>query len=106
MIDDQWIVGAVRVRAAAADPFAGLRGHAYIAARGLNASVPRLDPQRDAREAAVLNVLTQRGAIAPAPFQMADLSGNNYAFASGSAAWNEPGNRRFWVADTKKRRRS
>ena len=41
--DDDWTVGWVRVRASTLDPFEGLRGHAYIAARGLNKPVERLD---------------------------------------------------------------
>jgi len=87
VIDDQWIAGPVRVRASAADPFAGLRGHDYIAARKLNPPIPRLDPNREAREAAALNILTQRGAIAPAPFPTPAPDGLN---------------RRFWVLYTKK----
>jgi len=34
--DDFWIVGSVRIRASAPDPYAGLRGRAYIAARKLD----------------------------------------------------------------------
>ena len=40
---DNWTVGPARVRASSPDPYAGLRGHAYIAARGLNKPVQRLD---------------------------------------------------------------
>lgn len=34
--EQAWRAGAVRTRVSAPDPFAGLRGHAYLAARGLS----------------------------------------------------------------------
>jgi hypothetical protein len=103
LIDAQWSVGSVRVRASAADPFDGLRGHAYIAARNLNKPVVSLGLDKATREAAALNVLTQRGAIAPASPKTADPAAPNYVFMSGDAHWGPHDNRRFWVVDTKKR---
>lgn len=105
LIDAQWSVGPVRVRASAVDPFNGLRGHAYVAARNLNKPVARLDLDKPEREAAALNMLTRRGAIAPAPFEKTDLDGRNFVFVSGDSHWNDHGNRRFWLVEPTKRRR-
>ena len=41
---DNWMAGAVRIRAMAKDKFAGLRGHAYIAARNMSKKVKRIEP--------------------------------------------------------------
>ena len=47
--DDFWQVGPVRTRAKALDPFAGLRGRAYIAARMLGQNpIERLDAKATA----------------------------------------------------------
>ena len=52
-------VGAVRVRATAIDPHAGLRGHAYIAARGLDRPAGRLDIDAQHHADRVDNILAQ-----------------------------------------------
>ena len=36
------VTPAIRIRATARDPLDGLRGHAYIAARGLNQAIQRV----------------------------------------------------------------
>lgn len=42
--DELWIPGAVRIRASAPDPYAGLKGRDYIKARGLGVGhVQRID---------------------------------------------------------------
>lgn len=41
-VNHMWTTGEVRVRASAPDLYAGLRGHAYIAVRGLNQPVERI----------------------------------------------------------------
>lgn len=53
--DDNWTVGPARVRASCPDPLEGLRGHDYIAARGLNKPVQRLGGD----EPALLRMLTE-----------------------------------------------
>lgn len=53
--DDNWTVGPARVRASCPDPLEGLRGHDYIAARGLNKQVQRLGGD----EPALLGRLTE-----------------------------------------------
>lgn len=50
--------GTVRIRATAADPYAGLRGHAYIAARNLAQPAKRLDGRTTDQLAAVMNIQT------------------------------------------------
>ncbi|WP_136419949.1 hypothetical protein [Herbaspirillum sp. ST 5-3] len=54
-VDTMFAAGPVRVRAKAADPHEGLRGHAYIQARALNQPVSRI-PGPD-MEAEVMNIL-------------------------------------------------
>jgi hypothetical protein len=47
--DDFWTVGVVRTRAKAFDPYAGLRGRAYIQARKLDQNrVKRIDAKATA----------------------------------------------------------
>ncbi len=56
----QWHIGAIRTRAAAVDRFAGLRGHAYIAARQLDAPVRRVDRNTPQKLEAIRNILAAR----------------------------------------------
>lgn len=56
-VDTTSSAGAVRIRAKAIDLHAGLQGHAYIAARGLNKPVQRLVDAHAAEGA--LNILTK-----------------------------------------------
>lgn len=44
--DEFWRTGAVRIRANAPDPFAGLRGRAYISARRLDKPVGKLQDSK------------------------------------------------------------
>lgn len=79
--DQLWIPGAVRIRASAPDPYAGLTGHAYIKARGLGAApieridafdktkaIQRLDAEQQAANAkeAADNLIANLGLTAPA----------------------------------------
>lgn len=88
--------GKVRIRANAPDPFAGLRGRAYIAARKLNTPLTRpVDPiaaqiQADAREN-LIQSLSQRETPFPGKpkFVLCGVSGS-MDFLS------ECGDRRFW----------
>ncbi|HEY0843780.1 MAG TPA: hypothetical protein VGE12_00325 [Noviherbaspirillum sp.] len=51
--------GAVRIRASAKDQHEGLRGHAYIAARQLDARVQRLDADPQHHAERVQNIIDQ-----------------------------------------------
>lgn len=67
-------IGPVRVRATGVDVYAGLRGHAYIAARNLATPAPRLAHNTPGQLAAVLNIQAaahqkrRHALIATAPF--------------------------------------
>ena len=94
--DDFWQLGAVRTRAKALDPFAGLRGRAYIAARGLGqTSVERIDSKataeaKDQARQNLINAINQR------PLDASVKS--KFMFTSGSKDFlNSNDDRRFWV---------
>ncbi len=55
----QWVAGTVRIRARAIDPYQGLTGHGYIAARNLRRPVQRVDAAMIAAqsEQAIHNIL-------------------------------------------------
>lgn len=78
--DQFWILGVVRIRASKPDPYAGLRGHDYIKARGLGATpiqrldafdktaiVKRLDTEQQAAKAidVAANLMTNWGLAQP-----------------------------------------
>lgn len=87
--------GPVRIRASAPDPFAGLRGRAYIAARKLDKPVARIDDpaaanaKNESREN-LISAINQRSAPASRT--------PKFVLASGSMEFlNESGDRRFWA---------
>jgi hypothetical protein len=102
--DPCWSPGAVRIRAKAFDPFAGLRGRAYIAARQLDQNrVKRLDSKATAEAQSISRKKQEKALAGPAPTQPRHL---NFVFIpSGSIeqAIGLPPNeedhkeRRFWV---------
>ena len=94
--DDFWQLGPVRTRAKALDPFAGLRGRAYIAARMLGQNpVERLDSKAtaEAKEQSRKNLIK---AINARPLDASVKS--EVVLASGSkTALKRHGDRRFSV---------
>lgn len=80
--DQFWTTGRVRIRAKVADPFAGLRGHDYIAARQLGClPLNRLFT----REAAEGRIETEKNlADAINRFAKAKTGRTTFVFASGS----------------------
>jgi hypothetical protein len=94
--DDFWQVGPVRTRAKALDPFAGLRGRAYIEARMLGRNqVERLDAKAtaEAKDQSRENLVK---AINQRPLDASVKS--KIVFASGEKEYIKgPQNRRFSV---------
>jgi hypothetical protein len=92
--NDFWILGSVRVRAKAPDPFAGLRGRAYITARKLGQmplkkieSPADAEAKRESRENLV-KAINQRPATA--------VGGQIFWLASGSVDWLPEKSDRRW----------
>ncbi|MGB6054626.1 MAG: hypothetical protein WBG17_05240 [Burkholderiaceae bacterium] len=84
--ESYWIPGKVRVRASAPDPLCGLRGHAYIAARGLGKPAARLpaddEAERAAARANLIKAINQRPALPG--------EGNTNGHADGMRACTAP----------------
>jgi hypothetical protein len=94
--DDFWTLGSVRTRAKAPDPFAGLRGRAYIAARKLDKKpLEKIESQADAEAKSearenLIKAINQRPAIA--------VGGQIFLLASGSTDWLPgKGDRRWFL---------
>ena len=93
--DDFWIVGSVRVRAKAPDPFAGLRGRAYITARKLGQMpLKKIESPADAEakgesRANLVKAINQRPAVA--------VGGQIFCLASGSTDWLPGHGARRWL---------
>jgi hypothetical protein len=96
--DQLWIPGAVRIRASAPDPYAGLTGHAYIKARGLGVGhVQRLDAFDKA--AVVQRLDTEKRAAAAK-----EVAGNLIPKLARIAAASK--RRRFFIVPATKREKA
>jgi hypothetical protein len=93
--DNFWILGSVRIRASAPDPFAGLRGRAYIAARKLDQRrIERFDAKSTAETKSefrknLMNAVNRYPAVR--------IGGNTYWLASGSLDFLPNPARRYYL---------